>query len=142
MKKKYKLIGIYGKVKTAAGHDRKTYIHKYHCVGCGEQKTFTNSSRIYFHSRTCIACHSRAMSSKPVSLRHFSADNVENFPSITAFCQQHPELGENAKNHFSQVLNGKKMHYKGWMRADNLVKIDLNKVKCNICLKDSIENNP
>lgn len=142
MKKKYELIGVHTQGETATGEKRSIYLHKYRCLGCGEQKKFASSSRIYHHTKTCTACHCRSVNNKPVSLRHFSSDLVENFPSIAAFCNAHPELGENAKYHFTEVLNGKRLHYKGWMRADNNIKINPDKVRyvtqTQTRLKDSV----
>lgn len=47
-------------------------------------------------------------------LQYYEDSRVEVFSSITNFCNKHPELGANAKHHFSAVFNCKRFHYKGW----------------------------
>lgn len=64
---------------------------------------------------------------KSVCFKHFTGI-VESSISITKFCEKHPELGENAKYHFSGVLSGSRLHYKGWMIFSKK-NIDLTKVR-------------
>lgn len=108
------------------------YLHSYICKHCHKKIDSLKSSRKVYISGYCIKHHSLVSSyrKKKVSLRFFKSKKVWNYDSLTNFCKPRiHSLGKNAKYHFAEVLNGKRLHYKGWLRADNPIKIDLNKVK-------------
>lgn len=77
----------------------------------------------------CISCSNKKRLNKSVILKNFLTGEEDSANSITGFCDRHSYLGKNAKYHFSEVLNRKRIHYKGWGLAKPYREVDLNKVK-------------
>ena len=109
------------------------YSHTYKCLGCGDIHEISNSLKTWHSSgycnRTYWSNNINHSILRPVSFRFYKNKKPEKAVSIVAFCNKHKELGENAKYHFSEVINGKRLHYKGWLMADNKIVLDLKKVK-------------
>ena len=124
MTDKYKSIGVLKKVKRN-GCVRYLYIHTYVCKSCGKPFSCTNSQKIILHRRLCVGCSHY----KPVAFRFYDTNATEYAPSTVVFCAKHPELGKNAYYHFASVINGKRLHHKGWLLASNGIKIDKAKVR-------------
>jgi len=125
-------------------YDKPTgrYIYSYSCSVCGAKKTAKLGRKTYLGTGKCKKCIATEQSynseqsgkplhfkGKPVSFRFYNREEVEHAESIRAFCRKHPELGENASYHFSGVINGKRLHYKGWLLGSNKVKLEESKVK-------------
>lgn len=106
--------------------DGHNYLIDYNCKKCN--KRFVSSSNSKQHNQICSSCSNKLIFSKKVSLKHYSSNKTEKCNSITDFCKRHPELGANAKYHLAEVLNGKRIHYKGWYPANKNYKINLNKI--------------
>lgn len=117
------------KIKSIGKYNNHSYIHTYKCKGCNNIKNGRKMSKIEYITRYCRTCGTKFWLGRNISLRFYKNKNIENHISITDFCNKHPELGENAKYHFHEVLNGKRVHYKGWLDANNKIKIDIKKVK-------------
>lgn len=105
------------------------YIHFYKCLQCKREKSFVVLQKKFKHKGLCRSCASGKHTRKPIRLKYYIGNGVENSPSITDFCCKHPELGANAKYHFAEVLSGKRLHYKGWFPASKKIRFDLAKVR-------------
>ena len=136
MIEKYLSIGIQDKEK------RRNYLHYYVCKRCLKNKCMISHRKIEKITKFCSFCWGAVLRNKPVSFRYYNSSEIETFPSITLFCKNHPELGKNAKYHFAEVLKGRKLHYKGWLLANNKEKINISDVKIikTICIKDFLNS--
>jgi hypothetical protein len=127
--KRVESIGIWTQKK-------RKYQHTYICGGCKKKISSLYSLRIKEITGFCKHCLPRPWfhgdgkhRRKPVVLRYYLNNKIDSAPSITMFAAKHKELGPNAKYHFADILNGKRLHYKGWLLASNRVKININKVQ-------------
>jgi len=120
--KQYKSIGF------LITKGKKDYIHNYTCKNCKQKKSSIKRNKTIYISKLCKSCCNKKRWNKKICLRYYKNQESETAQSITEFCLRHPELDKNAKYHFAEVLGGKRLHYKGWLRADNKIKINVNKV--------------
>jgi ribosomal protein S14 len=126
--------------------DSNNYQHYQNCTKCGVPKNFISSAKTWYSNGLCRSCVVKGDFSrnqhrnKKVSLRFFGDEHVEKHKSISDFCRHHPELGLNAKYHFSQVLSGQRLHYKGWTLASRRVKVNPHNVikMCQFGLQHAI----
>lgn len=109
------------------GYDK--HLFHYRCFKCRQLKSFIYVGKTFHHKGLCRNCATGKHTRKAVAFRYYLSKKIETSYSITAFCNKHPELGSNAKYHFTEVLKGKRLHYKGWLLGLNKVNIDLEKVK-------------
>lgn len=105
------------------------YLHSFICKGCDRNIKGLKAAKTVYVSGYCCKCFGRKRFSKKVSFRHYKSNKVLNYDSITDFCKRRPNLGKNAKYHFWEVLNGKRLHYKGWLAGYNKCVIDVKKVQ-------------
>lgn len=138
MKRKlYKSIGIRDK-------NKDMYLHTYTCKICGNIITRWHGSKNILHSFICNK-HNGDLNynkdkCKSVKFIQITTGQIDQSISITSFCDKHKELGKYAKHHFTEILNGKRLHYKGWMLEDTYNRIDKNKVieSCQLIIKPAI----
>lgn len=54
------------------------------------------------------------LKARPVVLVNLQTGEIASAKSVAQFCREHPELGINAKYHFSEVLQRRRLHHKYW----------------------------
>lgn len=108
--KKYILYGEYDS-------SVQRYRYSYQCKGCNKISSHCWANKTVKHSLYCQKCYSSINNNcrKPVTFIHVVTGEISKALSITEFCNKHPDLGKYAKHHFSEVLKGKRLHFKGWM---------------------------
>jgi hypothetical protein len=116
-------IGVYNS-------PRRQYLHQYTCKKCKQDFQAFYAERTKNITGFCTGCCNQEKWNKPVKLKFYNKPKIWEYESITEFCKHRTQtLGPTGKFHFAEVLNGKRLHYKGWMDADSAVKIDNKKVK-------------
>jgi len=105
------------------------YEHSFKCLKCRKQIKSQNPNKTVKRTGVCKQCTTSLIKSKPVSFKFYLTNQSVRAKSITSFCKRIFPNYENAKFHFAEVLNGKRLHYKGWFLSSNKVKLDLSEVK-------------
>jgi hypothetical protein len=100
---------------TAKNYNRKTlrYTHEYQCIECKNNVKFIAPNKVMDIGGRCRSCCNRKKG-RPGKLKNVFNGEVVDFITVTEFCRERPELGENAANHLWSVLEGKRLHYKDW----------------------------
>lgn len=107
----------------------RQYIHTFTCKNCKQPRKASRPLKQVYISGFCVPCANKEKFNKPITLKFYNKGKLWSYPSITAFCKpRQASLGKTAKYHFAEVLNGTRLHYKGWM-LPNHPEIDSKKVK-------------
>lgn len=69
---------------------------------------------VHGEGKRCQSCANRINRARPVVLVNLKTGELESAAAVADFCRNHPELGINAKYHFSEVLHGRRLHHKNW----------------------------
>lgn len=131
--KKYFLRGVKNK-------EKNVFEFQFDCIKCGIKCNFTlpHNSKAK-RTKICNKCLGNRELKEAVWFKNALTDDEVYVTNVSQFAASFPELGVNAKYHFSQVIHGNRIHNHGWYLRDK-IKIDKEKIKTAVLLKRAIAN--
>lgn len=87
-----------------------------------------NPRSVHHKSERCIGCSNQRFN-KAITLKNLFTGETVSAPSISKFCEERPHLGKNAKYHFSEIIQKRRIHHKGWVLPENYRELDFSKVR-------------